>query len=314
MPLLRVNATASGIEVHHATHSPAGIGVTAAFGRMARTKGPAVIMVHGYRHTPLEPAHCPHGRIFRAAHWPAELKLLGDAGLGVAFGWHARGPLRQVHTEAVARGAEVASLVRLLRKQSPGRPVHIIAHSLGATVALSALHHLKSSMLDRMVLLSGASHHCLAQAALATPAGRSCDVLNLTSRENDLFDFLFERLIPGDRAIGQGIDAPRALTVQIDCASTLAALVGLGFNLGPTSRLICHRSAYARPGVMDLNAAALGLTGALSFGQLRAALPKQSDRRWSRLIPNSPLPLAAALKTRIMRQHRSKGPDHEHAY
>ncbi len=111
-------------------------------------------------------------------------------------------------------------------------------------------------------------------------------VVNLTTRENDLFDFLFEWLaVAGlDTAIGQGLRWTPAnwLGVQIDQDATLAALIRLGYPLPPPPARINHWSPYLRPGVFTLYRALLD--GSLPMAALRAALPTRRDRRWSRLL------------------------------
>lgn len=313
MPLLRVNATASGISMHD---TPLAV---AACLRAARRRcpGPAVIMVHGYKYAPSLSNRCPHKKIFArdTVHsWPDLLELEERGMLGIAFGWAARGRLADIATQARDRGVELARLVRLLREQDPRRPVQLIAHSLGATLVLSAMQHLRRGDLDRIVLLAGAAHRHEAETALRSRAGASATLINLTSRENDLFDFAFEWLAPGGRALGQGIDAPNALTVQIDCADTLTALATLGHDIAPPLRRVCHWSTYTRPGVMAMNACLLDPSVPLSIDDLRRALPVHPTERWSHMPTLFPRPLAAALKTRIMGRRSSKGPNHEHAY
>ena len=119
-------------------------------------------------------------------------------------------------------------------------------------------------------------------------AGRLVQVINVTTRENDLFDFLFEWLGKAglDTSIGQGLRRrrPNWLDLQIDQAATLATLARLGHVLPAPRARICHWSAYTRAGTFTLYRALL--TDGLSLSALRAALPDRPDRRWSRLWPN----------------------------
>jgi len=314
--LLRVNAMAfdtgdvpcaadAGLYLHGTTRGPAGC----LTGRRL-PDGPAVIMVHGYKYSPYHPRHCPHRRIFDTGGWPAG--LAAQKGLAIAFGWHARGGLRRIHDRAIRRGADLARMIALLRANRPNQPVHIIAHSLGATVAMAALPHLQAGDIGRIVLLTGACHGELAERGLRTPAGRGAKVLNIISRENDLFDFAFEHLVPGSGAIGRGTGLANVLDLQIDCSQTLSALGALGYPVAPAERRICHWSAYTRPGVMPLYRAFLQGEGPITPDSLRAVLPVAPAPRWSRLLPAHSL--AAALKTRIMALRKPEGPNHEHAY
>lgn len=283
MALLRVNATSQGVRMH-LSEAPTGAALEA-----AGTAGPVIVMVHGFKFLPGDPRHCPHLHIFsdhdthpcpKALSWPRALGIRADAGgpLGVAFGWDARGTIWQAYAGAGHAGAALARLVSDLRRQVPERPVHAIAHSLGARVVLSALDHLDAGALNRVILLAGAEYRGTAEAMLATPAGRRCEVLNVTSRENRLYDMLLETAIaaeaPGDRALGAGLDACNAVTLRLDAPETLQALARLGHAVAPPARRVCHWSSYLRPGVFDLYAGLLAPGPA--FARLRAALPGDS--------------------------------------
>lgn len=160
-----------------------------------------------------------------------------------------------MHRRATELGTHLARLVRLLRRQRPTSPVHVIAHSMGVEAALNCLAHLPEGAIDRMVLLSGASYRSKALEMLKTEAGRSAEFLNITSTENDLFDAAFEHLVPrpvtGDRAIGTGLAASNVATLRINCADTLDSLGAFGFHIASPERRICHWSSYQRPGVME---------------------------------------------------------------
>lgn len=291
MPLLRINATARGLRVHASPQS-----VTAALARVADGQGPVVIMVHGYKYSPFVQGRCPHARIFHAGAWPAELHSAERGALTIAFGWHARGGLLAAYDTALGQARQLAQVVAALRGRGP---VHIIAHSLGATLVLAALPYLRGGDVGRIVLLSGAAHLGLARHALATPAGAACETFHVTGRSNALFDFAFERMIPGSGAIGRGLRQANTTTLQIDCPATLALLETLGYPLAPAQRRICHWSCYTRAGVMALNAALLD--GTLGVARLRDALAVMQ-------------PLAPPAKTRIMGWSTRKGPPHEHAH
>lgn len=315
MPLLRVNATASGVALH-ACMRPLG----ATIARAARqARGPGIVMVHGYKYMPGHATHCPHRRIFARGvpqGWPDVLVPQGGDGFGVAFGWNARGSLGTVYGAAQAQGHALAALVRILRRARPDEPVQIIAHSLGATLAMAALPHLQRGDIGRILLLAGAVPQDAARGALRTEAGRGAELVNLVSRENDVFDFAFEQFLRCGPALGQGLAVRNALTVQIDCPATLAVLARLGHPIGPPSGLVCHRSVYARDGIMAFNRALLMGADDPGLGRLARLLPDTPAPRWSRLRPDfSPLStLAAQAKSRIMPRYRSKGSEHEHAY
>ncbi|MEM9638806.1 MAG: alpha/beta hydrolase [Pseudomonadota bacterium] len=288
MPLLRINATDQGLQLHRQSGP-----WREAVGATDATSGPMIIMVHGFKYAPESATHCPHEKIFamRAGGWPPALGFYGcpeAEGLGIAFGWYARGPLWQVHRRAAHLGRMLADLVIRLRDAAPERPVHVIAHSMGSEIALSALEFLPRLAIRRMILLTGASYASRAQAALITPAGQTSEVFNVISRENDLFDLAFERLVPApkprDRAVGQGIDRQNVLNLQLDCPQTLSTLDGLGLPVAAARRRVCHWSSYTRPGVMAFYAKLLRDPEHLPQARLAQLLPRDTSPRWSRLM------------------------------
>ncbi len=296
MPMIRINAKGD-TPVLHATP---GI-LDARLTRVGQERtGPVVVMIHGYKYLPGHPLHCPHRHImslqpqekpWRATSWPRQLGFdagHADEGLAIAFGWDARGALRQAQSRAVQAGQALARVCAALHDQAPDRPIHIIAHSMGSEVAAEALHHLPASAIGRIISMTGASYRSRVRAALDTPAGSRAEFINVTSRENDLFDFLYERLIPapqpGDRAIGHGLSAPNAVTLQLDCAGTLDHLERLGAPIATPQRRICHWSSYTRPGVLQFYKDLLRRPQALPLSALRNGLPTAPAPRWSRLM------------------------------
>jgi hypothetical protein len=252
---------------------------------------PVVVMIHGWRYAPGFARDCPHGSIMsmdpppedrRAVSWPRHLGLDGTHGLGIALGWNAKCDPWRAHLRAARTGDALARIARTVHGHS-GRPVQVIAHSMGARVALSALHAVMPGQIDRMILLAAAETQGRTLSALATPAGRAVEVINVTTRENDLFDACFEGGIHlGLRtSIGQGLGQTQTgwHDLWIDQPRTLEGLARLGHPLADPPRRICHWSPYLRPGT-------IGLYRALLDGQLKACdLPMpRPGRRWSRLI------------------------------
>jgi Alpha/beta hydrolase family len=252
---------------------------------------PVVVMIHGWRYAPGIAADCPHGSILsldppsrdrRTISWPRHLGLDGRSALGIALAWHAKCDPWRANLRAGWTGPALAEIARLVQGET-GRPIQVIAHSMGARVALSALPLLPPGHIDRMILLAAAETRGKALAALDTPAGRAVEVINVTTRENDLFDGFFEWGVHlGLRtSIGQGLGRRRTNwhDLWIDQPRTLQALADLGHPLPDLPRRICHWSPYVRPGT-------IGLYRALIDGRLAAhALPlHRPGRRWSRLI------------------------------
>ncbi|MBA4491961.1 hypothetical protein [Paracoccus sp. S1E-3] len=258
---------------------------------------PLIVMIHGYRFCPFSPTHDPHRHILaldptlpgpRLRSWPAALGMRGEDGaLGIAFGWPARGGLGRVYHRAGVIGRDLGQWIGALA-EAAGRPVQVIGHSLGGRVALQAMAGAPAGSVGRIILLAAAELRPAAEAAMDSPAGRGAEVINVTSRENDLFDFAMELVVSRGRhaALGFGLSQPRPnwLDLQIDAPEPRAALAGLGFDIGAETARACHWSPYLRAGLFDFYRVALGQPWALPLRLLRAHLPERQAPRWSRLL------------------------------
>lgn len=262
---------------------------------------PIVVMVHGYRYSPSHPNHDPHRHILsmnprqgcaRAFSWPRGLGF-GDTdgraneGLAIGFGWEARCRFGRAYARAGATGSGLARLVSDLA-QTSGRPVALIGHSLGGRVALQALAHADAGSLSRLVLLNAAEFRDTAAEALSRPAGAGAEVLNVTARENDLFDFALEQIMSRGRrrALGLGLEHPARnwVDLQIDDADTLDGLRALGFPTDRRAFRLSHWTPYLRAGLFEFYRAALCHPWALPLGLLRHHVPHRPEPRWSRLL------------------------------
>jgi pimeloyl-ACP methyl ester carboxylesterase len=252
-------------------------------------------MMHGYRYSPSIPAHDPHRHILsplpvsHTTSWPTALGFGTDhdEGLAIAFGWEARGTLRAAYGRAEQAGQTLADTVSELAQQS-GRQVGLIGHSLGGRVALQSMQKAAAGSLGRVILLNAAEFRDTAEGAILSPAGQRSEVINVTARENDLFDFALEGLLARGRrrALGLGLESHRTnwVDLQIDDAATLDALADLGFPTERGARRLSHWTPYLRGGLFDFYRAALCHPWALPLGLLRHHLPVRPDPRWSRLL------------------------------
>lgn len=312
MPLVQINAI--GAQIAQAQGAgPVGAALREAL-RDVPPDGPVVVMIHGFRFSPARAGKCPHRHIlslapqsdsWKAVSWPRHLGFSGRStseGLCIGFGWEAAGSIWKAYGEAARAGRALARLISEIRALRPGQRIDVVAHSLGARVTLAALPDLPAGALRRAVLMAPAEMRRIAETALETPAGRATRFLNITSRENDLFDFLLEGLVAphrfGDRALGNSlaVSRPNWLDLQIDHDATLAALGRLGHRVAPPAHRICHWSPYLRPGLFPLYRRFL--SGEIALDTLRTALPAAHSPRWSRLLapPRAPLPLPFAAK------------------
>ena len=289
MPMIRINAGASGLERHAARAN-----LTETLFQGLDGDGPVIVMIHGYKYRPGHRHACPHRTIFArdasrgSAAWPRHLGFglgLPQEGLGIAFGWDARGHLPLVYRRAQESGRHLAELLCRIRAIAPRREVHILSHSLGSEVAFEALQHVPAGTVRRLLCLTAASYRSTAQRAMESPAGRTAELVNVTSRENDVFDFMFEWLVPaaalGDRALGQGLEARNIVTLQLDHPDHLQALARLGSHIAPPARRICHWSGYLRPGVLRVWARIMRHPDQLP---LHLLAPTPPAPRWSRLM------------------------------
>ncbi len=286
MPHLAVNASREAVL--------SGVGALGPAFACLPPRAPVIVMVHGYGYDPARPGRSPHPRLFGGPRgWAARLGAgTGEsAPLCIGFGWSSRGTVWRAWAEGARAAAPLAGLIS--RIAARGHRVHLIAHSMGARVALHGLALAPSDSVGRAVLMTGAALRSDARRALASPAGRRAEVINVTSRENDIFDAAVE-LVTGwtGRSIGDGLGRPRAnwLDLQIDAPAARVGMARLGYALAAPAARICHDSAHARPGMFDLYRDLLTDPPRLPLSALRDVLPREGEPRWSRLLARTALP------------------------
>ena len=218
---------------------------------------PIVVMIHGFRFSPADPAHDPHRHIlslepeaacWKAVSWPRHLGLGGDRGLAIGFGWEARGLIWGAHRRAARAGLRLARLLRLLAEMAPDRPLHLFAHSLGARVALQGLARVEAGTVQRVILISAAVFRAEAARLARASGARTAEIVNVTGRENTLFDLLLRAALPHRGAtLGRGgPDLPGWIDLP------MARAPDLGHRLAPARVRVCHWSGYLRPGIWSL--------------------------------------------------------------
>jgi hypothetical protein len=254
---------------------------------------PVVFLIHGFRYAPGVPGFDPHGALYawdpapagpRVVSWPRHLGITtGGHALAVGFGWNGRGTVWNARREAARAGEVLSALICRAATRAGAPRIGLLAHSLGARVALAAIAALPRAIPVRAVLLAPSEARSAARSALDGPSGARAEVVNVISRENWLFDGLTE-LSGGARpfgALGRGIGRPhpRALDLDIDRVADRAALARLGFRLPPAKGRVCHWSTFLRPGVFALYRALLTEPVSLALTELATTLSRERDAR-----------------------------------
>jgi len=286
--------------------------------RLARLPraAPVTILIHGYKFDPGSPERNPHTSLFSFApqapcwkirSWPTGLGYAddrGETGLAIGFGWPAaaghvaslmstgRTGFATVYDRAGDYGIALAEVLSLIRRLDPGRTVDVLAHSLGARVALSALRHGDAAP-ARMVLLGAAEFDAQVHEALrAMRAPAPPRIYNVTARANDIYDAMFETFAPrrawSDRAIGLGLGAnlPFWLDLQIDRSEVTQWINERGIPLTAAEARFCHWSFYIRRGAFELYRAILRRRPGWDIASLRRApCFAAQEPRWSRVRP-----------------------------
>lgn len=285
---------------------------------------PLLLMVHGYKFSPLIPRYNPHETIFardvsnptwKVRSWPHQMGL-GDFhnkdGLAIGFAWDARsrnwfaGPsLREVYERAGNEGAHLAHVINLIAQLDPTRKVDVIAHSMGARVILSSLQHIAQTNLGRVIIMGGAEFGAVALEAMQCRVAREAKFYNITAKQNDFYDLLFEHLAnrpgPADRSLGMAFPFGRSnwVNIQIDDIPSLRKLQSMGIRIAAPTKGFCHWSFYTRDGIFNLYQAILNRQPGFTPSALSVRLGPLPEVRKSRALM---LPL---LSMQALRAHRT---------
>ena len=285
---------------------------------------PVVILIHGFKFHPDaagRPAANPHRSIYafgpgprswKAPSWPEGLGFdpaSPETGLCIGFAWPAaeahlpslmatgRNGFARVYERAGTYGERLADLIARIQALAPGKAIDLLAHSLGARVALSSLPHLATAP-ERIVLLGAAEFDERAREALgALRAPRPPQVYNVTARANDFYDLLLETFAPRrgwrERAVGLGLREPLPcwLDMQLDRQEVTEWINAQGIALRPMTARRCHWSFYTHEGTFAVYQAILRRRPGWDVASLRAApCFAEQEPRWSRLAPALRLP------------------------
>lgn len=241
---------------------------------------PVTILVHGFKWAPDAaalgaPLKNPFLQIFsltprsschKVTSWPAGLGF--DArpasGLCIPLGWSAlstatlgRVPasgFREIYDRAQEAGSALCRLVQLIRLLAPGRTVDVLAHSLGARVALEAIA--QGACFGRVILLSGAETAAVAENALNSNHG--ADVFNITTRTNTFYEALFALSVPCEgRTLAQMTPTRNTINIMLDRWDVRDALARIGYPIAQPRRRMCHWSTYTAQGALAFYGALL---------------------------------------------------------
>jgi pimeloyl-ACP methyl ester carboxylesterase len=223
----------------------------------------------------------PQSRCFKVASWPKGLGFDTDknTGLCIPFAWPAMSPMtlsrvpgtgfREIYERAAEAGKLLSHLVKLVHLIAPERQVDVVAHSLGARVALEASD--AGARFDRMILLSGAE-----------TAKRACDVLakvpdaqvfNFSTDVNAAYEALFAVSMPGSgRTLSKLPPLPNVVTAKLDRWDVRDALAQLGYPIAAPERRICHWSTYTARGALAFYSALLRQRKSLSIPLIESHL------------------------------------------
>lgn len=296
MAVIHVTASETGLRLRGPDGEDGGAPAADAFARALDRvphRGAVAALIHGFRFDPASRRHDPHRLLFDPhdpACWPRRMGFTPDGaedGLCIGFGWDARGGAPAVpagggrggvssaarrlvpglgfaaaYARAAEAGAQLGRLIRQIHALRPDLRVDMLAHSLGARIAL---HAAGAPGAGRAILLGAAVHAAEARALTATQHPSSAraegaQVINVISRRNDLFDALFEAAAPpppcgAPGALGReglGLRRRRWIDLDLDGAEFEAWLAARGHALGAARRSPCHWGFYARSGALEL--------------------------------------------------------------
>jgi pimeloyl-ACP methyl ester carboxylesterase len=134
--------------------------------------------------------------------------------LGYAAGLRALPDFSTPYDKAGSEAEGLARLINGLRKIAPDCPVDVVAHRLGARVALMAISTARSKMWRSLLLSNAFEYSARTLAALDCPMGKHLKFHNIITHHKNITSFFFDHFGPkpgpADRAICFGYKFPHA--------------------------------------------------------------------------------------------------------
>ena len=157
--------------------------------------------------------------------------------LGYATGLRALHDLTTPYEKAGFEAKGLALLINRLREISPDSPVDVVAHRLGARVALMAMPLARSKMWRNLLLSNAFEYSAYTLMALKCPMGAHLNIFNTIAQNRSLAPFLFDRFGPkpgpADRALCFGYQFARSNWTEIPENSETATdlMLQMGANV-----------------------------------------------------------------------------------
>lgn len=125
--------------------------------------------------------------------------------LGYAAGLRALSDLASPYEKAGLEAKGLAALINGLRETAPDCPIDVVAHRLGARVALMAVRTARSKMWRNLLLSNAFEYSARTLLSLDCPMGKHLAVYNLITQHSNLPAYVFNHFGPkpgpADRAI-----------------------------------------------------------------------------------------------------------------
>jgi pimeloyl-ACP methyl ester carboxylesterase len=164
--------------------------------------------------------------------------------LGYVTGLRALPDMRAPYDKAGKEADGLAYLINQLRVISPDSPVDVVAHRLGARVAIMAVRKARSKMWRRLLLSNALEFSARTLMAFDCPMGAHLKCYNIVAKDHSLTPFLFDRFGPkpgpADRPICYGYQFARTNWREVPEHSREAT--GLMLEMGANTLDFTRRS------------------------------------------------------------------------